>query len=81
MLAIVVVVQVIEGNVLSHGSRAGLVRLHPLVVAAAVTAGGATAGFSAAAAVPLTAPVVVMVSEMRSAERAAECVPAARQHC
>lgn len=82
MLAIVVVVQVIEGNVLQPWIQGRAVRLHPLVVAAAVTAGGATAGFlGVLLAVPLTASVVVMVSEMRSAERAAECVPAARQHC
>jgi predicted PurR-regulated permease PerM len=68
MLVVVVAVQVIEGNVLQPWIQGRAVRLHPLVVALAVVAGGAIAGFlGILLAVPVCAAAVVTVSELRDA--------------
>src|SRR6185312_14768031 len=68
MLAIVVGVQVFEGNVLQPWIQGRAVRLHPLVIALSVAAGGALAGFLGVfLAVPVTASVFVMLSELREA--------------
>ncbi len=68
MLAVVIVVQVLEGNVLQPWIQGRAVRLHPLVIALSVTAGGALAGFLGVfLAVPVTAAAVVTLSELRAA--------------
>ena len=68
MLTIVLLVQLIEGNVLQPWIQGRAVRLHPLVVALAVTAGGALAGFLGIfLAVPVTAAGVLALSELRAA--------------
>jgi len=68
MLAIVIVVQLVEGNVLQPWIQGRAVRLHPLVVALAVTAGGALAGFlGILLAVPVCAATVVMMGLLRDA--------------
>ena len=68
MLAIVIGVQVLEGNVLQPWIQGRAVKLHPLVIALSVTAGGAIAGFlGVLLAVPLTATGVVALSELRAA--------------
>jgi predicted PurR-regulated permease PerM len=84
MLAVVLAVQVIEGNVLQPWIQGKAVRLHPLVVALAVVAGGALAGFlGILLAVPVCAAAVVTMGELRQAgligtprgDRASEVVP------
>ena len=68
MLTVVIIVQVLEGNVLQPWIQGRAVRLHPLVVALAVTAGGALAGFLGIfLAVPVTAAAVLALSELRAA--------------
>ena len=68
MLAVVVAVQVIEGNVLQPWIQGKAVRLHPLVVALAVVAGGALAGFlGVLLAVPVCAAGVVTLGQLRNA--------------
>jgi predicted PurR-regulated permease PerM len=68
MLAVVLLVQVVEGNVLQPWIQGRAMRLHPLVVALAVTLGGAVAGFlGVLLAVPVTAAGVVALSELRAA--------------
>ena len=68
MLAIVIVVQIVEGNVLQPWIQGRAVRLHPLVVALAVTAGGALAGFlGILLAVPVCAATVVTMGQLRDA--------------
>lgn len=68
MLAVVAVVQVLEGNVLQPWIQGRAVRLHPLVIALAVTAGGALAGFLGVfLAVPVCAAGFVTLSELRRA--------------
>jgi predicted PurR-regulated permease PerM len=68
MLLIVLAVQVIEGNVLQPWIQGRAVRLHPLVIALSVTAGGAIAGFLGIfLAVPATAAGFVALSELRAA--------------
>jgi predicted PurR-regulated permease PerM len=68
MLAVVLAVQVIEGNVLQPWIQGRAVRLHPLVVALAVVAGGALAGFlGILLAVPVCAAAVVTLGELREA--------------
>jgi putative heme transporter len=68
MLAVVIAVQLIEGNVLQPWIQGKAVKLHPLVVALAITAGGALAGFLGVfLAVPITAAGVVALSELRRA--------------
>jgi predicted PurR-regulated permease PerM len=68
MLAIVVAVQVVEGNVLQPWIQGKAVSLHPLVIALAVAAGGALAGFLGVfLSVPITAAGFVMLSELRQA--------------
>jgi predicted PurR-regulated permease PerM len=68
MLTIVLVVQLIEGNVLQPWIQGRAVELHPLVVALSVAAGGALAGFLGVfLAVPVTAAGVVALSELRAA--------------
>ena len=58
----------IEGNVLQPWIQGRAVKLHPLVVALAVAAGGALAGFLGVfLAVPVTAAGVVALSELRAA--------------
>jgi predicted PurR-regulated permease PerM len=76
MLGVVVVVQLLEGNLLQPWIQGRAVRLHPLVVALAVTAGGALAGFLGVfLAVPVTAAAFVTLSELR---RAGLVAPATR---
>ena len=68
MLAVVLIVQLIEGNLLQPWIQGRAVKLHPLVVALAVTAGGALAGFLGIfLAVPATAAGVLALSELRAA--------------
>jgi predicted PurR-regulated permease PerM len=68
MLAIVLGVQMIEGNLLQPWIQGRAVRLHPLVIALAVTAGGALAGFLGVfLAVPVTAAGFVALAELRAA--------------
>jgi predicted PurR-regulated permease PerM len=68
MFVIVIVVQIVEGNVLQPWIQGRAVDLHPLVIAFAVTAGGALAGFLGVfLAVPVTAAGFVMLSELRKA--------------
>jgi predicted PurR-regulated permease PerM len=68
MLAIVLGVQLLEGNVLQPWIQSRAVRLHPLVIALAITAGGALAGFLGVfLAVPVTAAGFVALSELRAA--------------
>ncbi len=68
MLVAIIAVQALEGTVLQPWIQGRAVRLHPLVIALAVTAGGALAGFLGVfLAVPVTAAGVVALSELRSA--------------
>jgi predicted PurR-regulated permease PerM len=68
MLIVVLAVQLIEGNILQPWIQGKAVKLHPLVVALAITAGGALAGFLGIfLAVPITAGGVVVLSELRRA--------------
>jgi predicted PurR-regulated permease PerM len=68
MLAIVLAVQFVEGNVLQPWIQGRAVRLHPLVVALSVVAGGALAGFLGIfLAVPVTASAFVALDELRKA--------------
>jgi predicted PurR-regulated permease PerM len=68
MLAVVVVVQVLEGNVLQPAIQGRAVRLHPLVIALCVTAGAALAGFLGVfLAVPVAAAGFVTFAELRRA--------------
>jgi putative heme transporter len=68
MLIIVVAVQFVEGNVLQPWIQGRAVRLHPLVVALSVVAGGALAGFLGIfLAVPVTASAFVALDELRKA--------------
>jgi putative heme transporter len=68
MLVVVLVVQLLEGNVLQPWIQGRAVRLHPLVVALSVAAGGALAGFLGVfLAVPVTAAGVLALSELRAA--------------
>ena len=68
MLVVVLAVQVFEGNVLQPWIQGRAVRLHPLVVALAVVAGGALAGFLGIfLAVPVAASVFVALDELRNA--------------
>ena len=68
MLSIVILVQLIEGNVLQPWIQGRAVKLHPLVVALSVAAGGALAGFLGVfLAVPVTAAGFVALSELRAA--------------
>jgi putative heme transporter len=68
MLVVVLVVQLLEGNVLQPWIQGRAVRLHPLVVALSVAAGGALAGsLGVFLAVPVTAAGVLALSELRAA--------------
>lgn len=68
MLAVVLGVQMIEGNLLQPWIQGRAVRLHPLVIALAITAGGALAGFLGVfLAVPVTAAGFVALAELRAA--------------
>jgi predicted PurR-regulated permease PerM len=68
MLVVVLAVQVFEGNVLQPWIQSRAVRLHPLVVALSVVAGGALAGFLGVfLAVPVTASGFVALDELRKA--------------
>jgi putative heme transporter len=68
MLAVVVIVQVLEGNVLQPAIQGRAVRLHPLVIALCVTAGAALAGFLGVfLAVPVAAASFVTLAELRTA--------------
>jgi predicted PurR-regulated permease PerM len=68
MLVVVIGVQVFEGNVLQPWIQSRAVRIHPLVVALSVVAGGALAGFLGIfIAVPVTASAFVVLDEMRKA--------------
>ncbi len=68
MLAVVIVVQQVETNVLQPVIMGKTTRLHPLVVALASVAGGAIGGLLGVfVAVPVTAAVVAALSELRRA--------------
>lgn len=68
MLTVVLVVQVVEGNILQPWIQGRAVKLHPLVIALSVAAGGAIAGFLGVfLAVPVTAAGFVALSELRRA--------------
>jgi predicted PurR-regulated permease PerM len=68
MLAVVIIVQVLEGNVLQPAIQGRAVRLHPLVIALCVTAGAALAGFLGVfLAVPVAAAGFVTLAELRIA--------------
>jgi predicted PurR-regulated permease PerM len=68
MLGVVLAVQIFEGNVLQPWIQGRAVRLHPLVVALSVVAGGALAGFLGVfLAVPVVASGVVALDELRNA--------------
>lgn len=72
VLAVVIGVQQLEGNVLQPFVLGHLVQLHPLVVLSAIAAGGALAGvLGAFLAVPVSASVARAVEYVRG-ERAAE---------
>jgi predicted PurR-regulated permease PerM len=69
VLAAVVVVQQLEGNLLEPLIMGRALRLHPVVVLIAVTAGGLTGGIAGAiVAVPLTAVVYQVARTMRQSE-------------
>jgi putative heme transporter len=69
-LAVIVAVQLIEGNLLQPVIQSRTVELHPAVVMMAVTAGTAIAGIlGALLAVPLTAAALGMVAEWRELTR------------
>jgi putative heme transporter len=77
MLAIVIAVQFVEGNVLQPWIQGRAVRLHPLVVALSVVAGGALAGFLGIfLAVPVTASAFVALDELRKAGLLGYDIPA-----
>lgn len=66
-LGVVLVVQVLEGNVFQPVVQSRTVRIHPAVVLVALTAGGAVAGIvGVLLAVPLTAAVFGVVHELRA---------------
>jgi predicted PurR-regulated permease PerM len=68
MLVVVLIVQVLEGNVFQPWIQGRAVKLHPLIVALSVAAGGALAGLLGVfLAVPITAAGVVTLSELRAA--------------
>jgi predicted PurR-regulated permease PerM len=68
MLVVVLGVQMLEGNLLQPWIQGRAVRLHPLVIALAITAGGALAGFLGVfLAVPVTAAGFVALAELRAA--------------
>ena len=68
MLIVVIAVQFFEGNVLQPWIQGRAVRLHPLVVALSVVAGGALAGFLGIfLAVPVTASAFVALDELQKA--------------
>jgi predicted PurR-regulated permease PerM len=68
MLAVVIVVQQLETNVLQPVIMGKTTRLHPLVVALASVAGAAVGGLLGVfVAVPITAAVVAALSELRRA--------------
>jgi predicted PurR-regulated permease PerM len=68
MLGIVIGVQLLEGNLLQPWIQGRAVRLHPLVIALSITAGGALAGFLGVfLAVPITAAALIALSELRAA--------------
>lgn len=65
--ALVIAVQQLESNVVAPVILNRAVRLHPLVIVLALTAGGVLGGvLGAFLAVPLTAVAVALVSELRS---------------
>ncbi len=69
VLAIVLVVQQVEGNVLQPLIMSGVVKLHPLVVVSAVTAGTLLLGIAGAVlAVPLVAVAFRLVSYLSGHE-------------
>ncbi len=66
MLAVIVVVQQVEGNVLQPVLVGNAVNLHPMVVALGVIAGGALAGILGMfVAIPLIAAATAAVDEVR----------------
>lgn len=74
-LGVVLAVQVIEGNVLQPVVQSRTVQMHPAVVMVAITAGASVAGIlGMLLAVPLTAAVFGVISELR-ARYAAEASP------
>lgn len=75
VLGLVLLVQVIEGNVLQPVVQSRTVQMHPVVVMLAITAGASVAGIlGMLLAVPLTAAVFGVISELR-ARYAAEAEP------
>lgn len=72
VLAIVVVVQQVEGNVLEPLIMSNIIALHPLTILLAVTAGGLTLGILGAfLAVPVAASIARVVDHVRGREPAA----------
>lgn len=68
MLAVVVVVQQIEGNLLQPVIQSRFVALHPLAVILAVAAGGSLGGFvGILIAVPIVAVAVTVLADLRTA--------------
>ncbi|MGW1270699.1 AI-2E family transporter [Streptomyces sp. NPDC002491] len=66
VLAVVLVVQVLEGNVLQPIIQGRTLQMHPAVILLALTAGASVAGIlGMLLAVPLTAAVFGVVSELR----------------
>jgi predicted PurR-regulated permease PerM len=73
IVAAIVLIQQIEGNLLYPLIVGRRVRLHPLATLLAVTAGGVLAGLlGAVLAVPLTAVVITVVNYLRSHDREPE---------
>jgi putative heme transporter len=72
VLALVIVVQQVEGNVLEPWIMSGIIALHPLLIILVVTAGALTLGiFGAFIAVPVAASVARIVDYLRGREPAA----------
>lgn len=66
-LGVVLVVQVIEGNVLQPAIQSRTVQMHPAVVMLAITAGASVAGIlGMLLAVPVTAAAFGVIGELRS---------------
>ncbi|MEC4018368.1 AI-2E family transporter [Streptomyces sp. H27-D2] len=79
VLGVVLAVQVLEGHVLQPVIQSRTVQMHPAVVLLAITAGASVAGIlGMLLAVPLTAAVFGVISELR-AHYAAGAPPAAEE--
>jgi predicted PurR-regulated permease PerM len=73
VLGVVLVVQVLEGNIFQPMVQSRTVRLHPALVLVALTAGASVAGIlGVLLAVPATAAAVGVAHELRARHRATE---------